>query len=530
MRPFGCLAVTLVLAGIFASDARAQNGSSFIDAGKSPLNYRLGGVAPRAGCKDLMRLSDGQVTILSAELIAPAGDMPEFCRVLGVIQPEVKFEVTLPTSWNRRLYMRGNGGYAGESLDAPPRIAQRNEALRNGFVAVQTNTGHDAATEPLATFAVNLQKTVDYAFRAVHETVRTAKRVAGAYYDRPIAYSYFDGCSTGGRQGLISAQRFPGDFDGIVVGAPVLNFTDSVLVGIWQARALTAAPIPPAKLQHVAQAVYDKCDAADGLRDGLIDDPRQCRFDPAVDLPKCSGEEKDACFTSAQIGTLKALYGGILSNGKPHFPGLLPGAEKVGADFVTLREKASGWDEWVIGKAGPSRLLQYGEAFARYLAFSKADAAYDWRKFDFDKDLGRTDQIRTLLDARDPDLSDFKSRGGKIVMYFGWADTALSPIMGIDYYEKVTAKIGSATRDFYRLFMVPGMFHCRGGFGPNRFDAMTPLINWVENGTPPQRIEASLMEEGKTARTRPLCPYPEVARHNGSGSIDEAANFSCQAP
>jgi Tannase and feruloyl esterase len=531
MHRFGYMAVALALTNSLASHALAQNGSSFIDAQRSPLNYRLGGVAPRVACKDLARLSDGHVTILSTEVIAPAGDIPEFCRVLGIVRPEVKFEVALPTSWNRRLYMRGNGGYAGESLDAPPRVAQRNEALRNGFVAVQTNTGHDAAAEPLATFAVSLQKTLDYAFRAVHESIKTAKRIVGVFYDRPAAYSYFDGCSTGGRQGLISAQRFPGDFDGIVVGAPVLNFTDSVLAGIWQARALNAAPISPAKLQRVAQAVYDKCDAADGLPDGLIDDPRQCRFDPAVDLPKCGGdEEKEGCFTSGQIGALKTLYGGIVSNGKPHFPGLLPGAEKVGADFITLRQKVSGWDEWVIGKSGPSRLLQYGEAFVRYLAFSKADPAYDWQKFDFDKDLGRTDQMRALLDARDPDLSEFKSRGGKIVMYFGWADTALSPMMGIDYYEKVTAKIGPATRDFYRLFMVPGMFHCRGGFGPHRFDAMTPLINWVESGAQPQRIEASLVEEGKTVRTRPLCPYPEVARYNGAGNIDDAANFACRAP
>jgi feruloyl esterase len=184
----------------------------------------------------------------------------------------------------------------------------------------------------------------------------------------------------------------------------------------------------------------------------------------------------------------------------------------------------------VIGKSGPSRLLQYGEAFVRYLAFSKADAGYDWRKFDFDKDLTRTDQMRALLDARDPDLSEFKSRGGKIVMYFGWADTALSPMMGIDYYEQVAAKLGTATRDFYRLFMVPGMFHCRGGFGTDRFDAMTPLINWVETGASPARIEASSMEGGKAVRTRPLCPYPEIARYGGSGSIEDAANFSCRAP
>jgi len=532
MSRLALVAAALFLSGSPSSNALAfTTGYSFLDAQQSALNYRVGGVAPRVLCKELLRFSGGHITILSAETIAAAGEVPEFCRVLGIIQPEVKFEVALPSSWNRRLYMRGNGGYAGEPLDAPPRVAQRNDALRNGFVALQTNTGHDAATEPLATFAANPQKTIDYAFRSVHETVHTAKRIVQAYYDRPAAYSYFEGCSTGGRQGLMSAQRFPGDFDGIVVGAPVLNFTDSVLVGIWQARALNATPIPSAKLQLIAQAVYRKCDAADGLADGLIDDPRRCPFDPAADLPKCSADkEDDGCFTSAQIGTLKALYGGIVSKGQPYFPGLLPGAEKVGVDFATLRQKVSGWDDWVIGKSGPSRLLLYGEAFARYLAFSKTDPGYDSGKFDFDKDLTRMDDIRALLDARDPDLSEFKSRGGKILMYFGWADTALSPLMGIDYYEKVTARTGPTTRDFYRLFMVPGMFHCRGGFGTDRFDAMTPLVNWVEGGAAPQRIPASLMEDGKTVRTRPLCPYPEVARYTGSGSVDDAANFSCSSP
>lgn len=511
--------IALLMTGL-SVPALAQNGYSFIDADKSPVNYRQGAVAPRLACKDLLRLSGGQATIVSAELVAAAGDAPEFCRVLGLIQPEIRFEVALPMSWNGRLYMRGNGGYAGEALDAPPRVAQRNAALRHGFAAAQTNTGHDAAAESLASFAANTQKLVDYAFRAVHETAVTAKRIVRAFYDRAASYAYFDGCSTGGRQGLMSAQRYPGDFDGIVVGAPVLNFTDSVLAGLWNARALSAAPISQAKMSLAAQAIYRKCDARDGLEDGLIDDPRRCNFDPAADLPKCTGDrEEDGCFTVAQIGALKSVYGGMMSNGKAHFPGLLPGTEKAG-----------GWNDWVIAKSGLSRLALYGEAFVRFMAFGKADPAYDWRAFDFDKDVARTAAIRALLDARDPDLTEFKGRGGKILMYFGWADTALSPVMGIDYYEQVTARIGPATRDFYRLFMVPGMFHCRGGFGTERFDPMTPLVTWVETGVPPERITASQMADGKAVRTRPLCPYPQVARHDGSGSVDDAASFTCRAP
>jgi feruloyl esterase len=239
----------------------------------------------------------------------------------------------------------------------------------------------------------------------------------------------------------------------------------------WQARALAAAPIAPKKMTLIAQAVYRKCDAKDGLEDGLLADPRTCDFDPAADLPRCNGDrEADECFTSAQIAALKTIYGGIISNGRLFFPGLLPGTEKAGIDSTTLRQKVGGWDFWIIDSSGPSRLLQYGESYARYLAFAKTDPNFDWRKFDFDKDLARTGDMRAPLDATNPDLSEFKSRDGKVLMYFGWADTALSPLMGIDYYEKVAVKSGPATRDFYRLFIVPGMFHCRGGFGTDRFD------------------------------------------------------------
>jgi feruloyl esterase len=330
----------------------------------------------------------------------------------------------------------------------------------------------------------------------------------------------------------MSAQRFPGDFDGIVVGAPVLNIVDTFLWSAWNARTLDRSPVPLAKMSLVGDAVFKKCDALDGAADGLIDDPRQCKFDPAADLPKCASGDGPDCFTAAQIDSLKTIYGDMVSNGQPQFFGQLPGAEKIGADFITLRQKVSGWDEWIIGRSGPasSRHWLYSEAFLRHMAFGRPEPAYDIRKFDYDKDLPRLTEIRRLLNAQDPDLSEFKARGGKIVMYFGWADTALSPLMGIDYYEKVAATMGPSTRDFYRLFMMPGMFHCRGGFGPDRLDALTPLINWVENGTVPDRFVATQMEDGKLLRSRPLCPYPQVARHSGSGSLDDAANFTCRAP
>jgi Tannase and feruloyl esterase len=523
------IVTSALLVSCVATTASAQNSYSFLDADKSPVNYGVAATAPQMACKDMRRAAGRGLTVVSAELIAAAGTTPEFCKVLGVIEPEIRFEVALPTAWNRRLYMRGNGGFAGEALDAPPRTAQRDDALRHGFAAAQTNTGHDAAAEPLASFAVNYQKEVDYAFRAVHETASAAKRIVRAYYERAAAYAYFDGCSTGGRQGLISAQRFPGDFDGIAVGAPVLAFTDVMIWNLWNARALDAGPIAIDKMSLVADAVYRKCDAKDGTADGLIADPRACGFDPAADLPKCTGDQDGpGCFTTAQIGALKAVYGGVVSNGKPYFPGQPVSAEKIGIDFATLREKVSGWDGWLITKTGPSRQLLYGESFFKYMAFGKPAPAFDWRKFDFDKDPQRLAEIRRLLDATDPDLSAFKSRGGKIVHYAGWSDTALTPLMTVNYYEQVSARMGASTRDFYRLFMVPGMFHCRGGFGTDRVDALTALVNWVENGKAPESIVATRMEDNKLVRSRPLCSYPQTAHYAGSGSIDDAASFTCK--
>jgi feruloyl esterase len=328
----------------------------------------------------------------------------------------------------------------------------------------------------------------------------------------------------------MSAQRFPGDFDGIVVGAPVLNFTRTITTAVWNAQALDKAPLPMTKMPLVADAIYKKCDALDGAADGLIDDPRRCDFDPARDVAACAGDRDEAsCLTAAQAGTLKAIYGGAVSNGKPFFFGQPLGAEKTGTDFLTGRP-VSGWDFWILSGSGPSRQLQYGESFFRYMAFGKPDPSYDWRKLDFDKDLARLDEIHRLLDATNPDLSEFKARGGKIVSYFGWADTALTPLMAIDYLDQVKAKHGGATDEFFRLFMVPGMFHCRGGIGVDRIDALTPLVNWVENGTAPERIVATRFEDGAVVRARPLCPYPQTARYYGSGSLDKAESFTCAAP
>jgi feruloyl esterase len=510
--------------------ALAQNSYSFLDASESMVRYGVTSTRAEMACGEVPGLATAETTIITARLVPAADGVPEHCRVTGLIQPEIRFEVNLPTSWNRRLYMHGNGGFAGETPEFGSRPLYRASALKQGFATVQTNTGHDATAEPLASFAMSYQKRVDYAFRAVHLTVVEAKRIIAAYYARAATYSYWDGCSTGGRQGLISAQRFPQDFDGIVAGAPVLNFVDTVTQSLWNGQVMAEASVPVAKMKLVADAAYARCDAKDGLKDGVIDDPRRCDFDPARDVAQCpAGQDGANCLTPAQTAAIKKVYGGLQVDGKSVHFGQPVGAEATGANPMSGGSE-SGWDRWLIAPQG-GRALQhaFGDSFVRYF-LQKPDPQLDTTKFDYAKDIAKYNDARVLLNATNPDLRPFRARGGKLLMYFGWADTALPPMMAIDYYLKAVAFNGLHTPDFFRLFMVPGMFHCRGGVGTDRLDAMTALINWVENGIAPATIIASQADKGKVVRTRPLCPYPLVARYSGTGSSDDSANFACKAP
>lgn len=512
-----------------ASSVHAQNGSQFKDWKTTSLATPLQS-KPHLACSALTSLTGYEFSVSSAIVVPAAGEVPEHCRVSGQILPEVRFELNLPGVWNGRLYMFGNGGFAGEPFDAANRVARRNSALARGFAVVATNTGHDAATEPLGTFAVNSQKLLDYAYRAIHVTALTAKRITQSYYDGTVRQSYFDGCSTGGRQGLMSAQRFPDDFDGIVVGAPVLDFSGTMIANAWYQKALIAAPIASEKLPIIADAVYAKCDRVDGMADGLIDDPRRCPFNPATDLPKCANDaDGTACFTTAQVRTLELIYGGARRKGEMFFP-----AYPVGAEIAAPAGAAGLRSGWVPGMItlpnGRSTEATYAETFLKYMAYARPDPNYDWTTFNIDADPDRMQAIREILDATDPDLTRFKARGGKIVMYFGWADPRLNPLMGLRYYEEVAKRFGPATSEFFKLYMVPGMFHCAGGVGVSTFDALTPLVEWVEKGTAPNSIIGSRVVDDKIARTRPLCPYPQVAKYKGSGSIDDASSFACSAP
>lgn len=477
-------------------------------------------------CAQLYSLTGFEFTIESAVTVPAEGGTPEFCRVMGQVLPEIRFEVALPASWNRRFMMMGNGGYAGDSLEFTQRATLRSVAMRRGFATAVTNTGHDSRDEPLATFAGNRQKLLDYAFRSLHVTAEAGKQIAAAYYGVKPSRSYFQGCSTGGRQALILAQRFPGDFDGIVAGAPVLNFSGTMTSFACTAQALSAAPVPYAKLATLSERIYALCDDKDGLKDGLIDDPRRCDFRPSRDLPRCAAGADDAtCFTAAQIGTLEKIYGDIKSQGKVIFPGWPVGAEIAGADG------RSGWDQWIVRETSEKTIaFSFAESFFRHMAFPRKEQGIELRAFDVEKDAPRLEWIHGILDAANPDLSAFRDRKGRLLMYFGWADQALNAQMGVDYYESVVRKLGPATQDFFRLFMQPGVFHCGGGVGAGTFDPLLAVMDWVERGKAPDRITGAQVVKGKTVRTRPLCPYPRTANYIGTGSIDEAENFRCVAP
>ena len=499
-----------------------------------------------ATCEELSSLKLSDTTIATAQVVAagqftpPAGlaapfkDLPPFCRVAGSIKPSsdsnIQFEVWLPTSgWNGKLAGVGNGGFAGQipysSLTLP---------LARGYTVATTDTGHTGGD---ASWALgHPEKVVDFGYRAIHETAVQAKAIIRAFYGDGPRQSYFSSCSNGGRQALMEAQRYPADYDGIIAGAPANFWTHHFSGFVWNLQALSdpASHISPAKLKTIEAAAVAACDARDGVADGVIDDPSKCGFDPATLL--CKGEESDSCLTQAQVTALKKIYEGPrTSKGEQIFPGYAPGGETGGG----------GWNLWIT--ATKSAQYMFGTQFFGNMVFE--NASWDYKTFNVDRDVKvADDKTARILNSTDPDLTAFKKRGGKLILYHGWSDAAIPPRNTINYYETVVKKMGQREADqFTRLFMVPGMQHCYGGPGPSGFgqagppsvsaadaqhDVSLAIENWVEKGIAPESLIAtkpvSDSDPSKgVVRTRPLCAYPLVARRKGTGSTDDAANFTC---
>jgi feruloyl esterase len=489
-----------------------------------------GAQAAAATCESLATLALPDTTITMAQTVAagafvmPGGgfmpspispkSLPAFCRVAATLRPskdsDIKIEVWLPSDgWNGKFQGVGNGGWTG-SITYPALM----EALQKGYASASTDTGHTG--NPLdGSFALgHPEKVTDFGYRAVHEMTLKGKAIVAAFYQKNPQYSYWNGCSSGGKQGLKEAQRYPEDYDGIIAGAPANYWTHLTTATVWVGAATHKDPasfIPTEKYKVIHDAVIKACDAVDGLKDGLIDDPRRCHFDPKV--LECPGGDAPTCLTAPQVEAAKKIYGPATNprTGEAIFPGLEPGSEL-------------GW-AFMAGGKEPSEI---GVAEFRNIVYH--DPNWDWRTFDFDKGVALAEKVdQNTITANDPNLKPFFSHGGKLLMYHGWTDPLIAPENSINYYTSVLDKMGGASKasSSIRLFMVPGMDHCGGGAGPNSFDSVSVIEQWVEKGNPPATIIASHSSGGKVDRTRPLCTYPQVARYKGSGSIDEAANFVC---
>ncbi len=469
-------------------------------------------LAEGTACDKLTAMTIPNVTIRSSSLQPPGafpgvtGSLPAFCRVEAVARPvpdsEIEFEVWMPpaSAWNGKFEGVGNGGYSGAI--SYPALAR---ALRGGFAAASHNTGHNGTD--LRFGQGHPEKVVDYAYRSVHVMTENAKLIVRTHLGRFADKSYFVGCSAGGHQAISEAQRYPEDYDGIVAGAPANNRIRQTFGFAWSWLALhkeDGSPVlPEAKLSLITKAVVTACDASDGLKDGLAEDPRRCK----VDLSKI--------LTPGEEAAVRKVWAGPRSPRTEEriFAGFPMGSEDIGGQS---------WRQYLLNPPEPMRV----EVF-RYFLFH--DPNWSYRTLDWDRDLAYANEKLGFLAAVDTDLSRFRKRGGKLLMYAGWADPVVAPQDTVAYYENVTKTMGGATavRDFSRLFMAPGMGHCGGGSGPNQFDSVGPLDAWVTRGTAPDQLIASHETSGKLDRTRPLCPYPQVARYKGSGSIDDAGNFSC---
>ncbi|MBV9324136.1 MAG: tannase/feruloyl esterase family alpha/beta hydrolase [Chloroflexi bacterium] len=435
-------------------------------------------------------------------------DLPEHCRVKLVVAPQINVEVWLPVDdWNGRFQGVGGGGLAG--VISYSALAQ---AVRDGYATASTDTGHVGSMTGDALWAIGRPDLVaDYGYRAVHEMTLKAKAVVEAFYGRPAHHSYWNGCSTGGRQGLMEAQRYPSDYDGILAGAPAINISVFHTGQVWAAQHTLVDPesyITEEQYAAVNRWVLDNWDARDGAADGVIENPRQVVIDYAA-------VKAAANLTDRQVETLRALYGGPVNTaGESVYPGLMPGGET----------------QWGPVVAGP-KPFPIGPAIYGQMVFEEPD--WDWRGFNYDADVQTAvAKLRDVMDAIDPDLGPFQRRGGKLILFHGWSDFGISPEATRRYYEAVVQTLGGreAVEKFARLFLIPGMGHCRGGTGADRFEALGPLVEWVEHGVAPDHIVASRVVDGEVVRTRPLCAYPKVARWTGSGSIDDATNFKCVDP
>ena len=462
---------------------------------------------------------------------APLPDIPAFCLVKGDARPSadslINFELWVPRDgWNGKLVVTGNGGYS-------PALSYTHMAyaMRQGYAALGGDTGHQPADPNSMDWgAGHPEKISDWGFRSVHAITLPAKALVGALQGRQATRSYYYGCSTGGHQGYAEVQRYPEDFDGVIAGAPGSNRVALNAEFLWRFQSnrepnTNNLILTPAKASLITTRAVQACDALDGVKDGVIADPRACTTDKFdVASLQCRGGDAADCLTAAQVGAARKIYQGPKNSRGLVYPGPVVGTESTWPTYwgSTAPVRADFWSLWHFD-----------------------NPRWDWWTFDYDKDYNAAlAKLGPLVDQVNPDIGAFKARGGKLITYHGWADAVVSALDTIRYYEQVRDRQGSqqATDSFFRLFLVPGMGHCQGGSGPTVFgngglqapqpdaanDLLMALDRWVESGSAPDAIIASQIGGGTVTATRPLCAYPKRAVYKGAGRTDDAANFSCR--
>jgi feruloyl esterase len=489
--------------------------------------------SPALACEALARTAfpDAKVTLAEAH---PAGvfeipggsggfgpsslQVPAFCRVAATLTPspdsDIRMELWLPANWNGKFMMVGNGGWSGSIS-----YSAMAEPLQRGYAVASTDTGHEGGR---GTFGFgHPEKLVDFAWRAVHETTVKGKALTAAYYGSGPRLSYWDGCSSGGKQGLKEVQMFPADYDGVIAGAPANNWmrlqVQSMLASVTNNPAGRKPILGPAQITLLHQSAIAGCDGLDGVKDGQIADPRACRFRPESLICK-PGQDAASCLTPEQAHVAQIIYAPVRNpaTGELIYPGLEPGSEEQWPIVILI--------PWTIG------IDNFGLA--------RGDASWDPHSFDPVKDLALAEKWDPGITANDPDISAFRARGGKLIQYHGWADALIAPENSVNYYESVVARQGGLdkTRSFYRLFLIPGMGHCAGAYG---VDWITPLENWVERGLAPDDVMGKRLPPTRFGSlapaagvadlgSRPICAYPDEAMYKGSGAASDPSSFACR--
>ena len=480
--------------------------------------------------QDFSSVIDAPTHLMGSNAVPASADgVPAHCQVRGYVAPSIEFEIRLPlNNWNGKFLKRGCGGFCGSVY-----IAACNNHLKDGYACIASDMGH-TSTGTDAKWAYNdVQAEIDFGYRATHVVTVAGKAITENFYGTAPQRSYFMGCSTGGRQGLVEAQRFPYDFDGIVAGAPVINETGTGMQLLWNVVANRDANgkqiLPTSKLQMIHDAVIKKCDRNDGLEDGLIGDPRACDFEPSE--LQCGGRAGASCLTTAQVEVINKIYDGpVNSAGEALYTG---GAQR-GSELNWI-------GTYISEDGGPSIYENFMGDLWRYLGFMP-DPGPSWQQtdFDFDYDYKRLGLMETFYSGSNPDLRKFKANGGKVLVYQGWSDQSVVPLNIIDYTDTVTNTMGgqAATQEFFRLFMIPGMNHCSGGEGAYAIDYLAYMEAWVEQGTAPDRVtgihpKVSVDSAGtdlplsadQVEFSRPAFPYPATVQYDGTGEPTQASSF-----